>query len=183
MKAILIKSNIYEKRNNKRLVIANQIIRTMLNATATRTSLTRQAIINLSARSKTTSIVKFKKKSNAINELASDDTGIHSHAVNNICIKTECELQRCSQLCDQLKRIDNKGFFTHKPIAGKYCRFVLDHDANNNKDTQYYIKNKDRSKTIDANKAQQYYQNKDIKNDLKMQQYITNHNLNDKMED
>ena len=162
--------------------IENIIKRSMLATATTRTSLTRHTIMNMTpTRLKTITVVKLKKKSNAAKDLATDDTGKHSHAVNNICEKNNCESKQCEKLCDQLKSLDSNGFFTHKPIAGKYCRFICNHDANKQEDAQYFIKNRDKTKQITAAKIKEYYNNKEIKEDKKMQQYIQDNNLYDKI--
>lgn len=129
----------------------------------------------------TTTIVRMKKKSNAVQDLAADDTGIHSHALGQVCVKNDCETKACPQLCDNVKKVYTKGFFTHKPIAGKFCRFVSDFDANNKQDTQYYVKNADKSKEVDGQKASAYYQNKELKPDSKMNNYIQDSNIASKL--
>ena len=134
-------------------------------------------------RHKTTSVVKLKKKTDAAKDLAADDTGKHPHLLENSCIKQDCEKKKCTQLCDTLQSSRCKGFFTHKPIAGKFCRFLSDVDSNNQQDTQYFVKNPDQAKTINVTKAQTYYQQQQIKNDSKMDTYLKIHNLYDKLEE
>lgn len=129
-----------------------------------------------------TKVIRFAKKSTAIKELATDNKGNHPHKITEICIKNDCEKIKCTGLCDTLQKIKTDGYFTHKPIPGKYTRYVSDKDADNKEDTQYYCKNNDKSKEIDAQKAVNYIKNNEIKPDTKMTPYINQPEINAKLE-
>lgn len=151
-------------------------------ATRTHTHVSRnyQNLNYVSNRKATTSVVKLQKQAKP---LAADDTGIHTHAVKEVCEQTNCENKKCITLCNTLKRLDIKGHFTHRPVSGKFCRFISNKDAKNLDQAQYYIKNADKSKQVDAATAQNYYQNGDIKPNANMQNYLKLNNLEDKIND
>lgn len=140
-------------------------------------------IPSMSVRGQTTTVVRMKKNSSASNNLAADDKGIHPHVVGQVCTEQDCEKKECLQLCSSFKKLYTKGFFTHKPIAGKFCRFVSDIDSNNKEDTQYFVKNTDKTKEVAWQKATTYYQNKEINNDNKMNNFMQNSDIINKIHD
>lgn len=125
----------------------------------------------LLGRSHTTTVAKFKSKSTAAQTLASDDTGKHPHILDKFCIDVECFKKQCSELCNNFYNMKTRGFFTHSPIVGKYCRYVHEYDANYKKETQYYVKNTDPDKQADPAKIQSFKDN-DIKVQKQMEIYI-----------
>lgn len=123
----------------------------------------------------------FKKQSKVVQELAIDDTGKHPHLLQKICTKTTCDVTQCPTLCGNLNEVRTKGFFTHKPIAGKYCQFISDIDAQNKNDTQYFVKNNDKTKKISAPEAQAYEKNKEMKSNIPMNNYIQQPEIHEKL--
>ena len=134
------------------------------------------------ARPHTTSIVRLKKKSKAADDLATDDTAKHSHALGFVCTEEKCPTTKCPELCAPLKNVYTKGFFTHKPIAGKFVRYISDKDANDKQDTQYYVKNPNKDKQVTAEKVADYQTKKEIKADDKMNAYIQTNDINNKLD-
>lgn len=130
--------------------------------------------LSLKVRPHTTTVVE---------NLATDDSGKHSHALGQVCIKSDCETKKCPLLCDTVQRVYTKGFFTHKPIAGKFTRFVNDIDADQKQDIQYYVKNSDKTKTITGHQAISYYYNNEIKPDTKMNNYIQQSDIANKIDE
>jgi hypothetical protein len=123
-------------------------------------------------KSRVTEVIRIKQKSGAAKDLAIDETGKHPHTVEKICESKECEVKKCSILCESLKETKATGFLTHGPVAGKFSCFVADIDANGKPGCQYHTKNHDKSKKIDAQKTQQYENSKEIKHDTKVTAYL-----------
>lgn len=140
------------------------------------TQITDSTILNttLTSSYSTKRAVQFKKKSDAAKDLATDDgLNMHTHLVKAECDKSLCRTKKCVELCGKVTSLKTVGFLTHKPVAGKYAKYISDNDANGKNETQYYIKNNDKNKKVDVAKIASYKQN-DIKDKPKFDKFITN---------
>lgn len=89
-------------------------------------------------------LIAYKFKGNAAKDLANDGSGKHTHICKETCVQQDCEEKKCTSLCDTLADRNNLGHNTHKPIAGRFSRFISGTDANGNPQNQYFTKtNKD----------------------------------------
>lgn len=114
---------------------------------------------------------KIKKNSIAAQKLNTDDNNSHVKRLKNTCYTEHCEKRKCANLCGPLKKIEADGHFTHKPMTGKFSRFISEEDVNGNNDKQYYTKNSDKSKQIDATDVKPG----DIKEKLDFVTYVKKH--------
>lgn len=96
---------------------------------------------------------KFKKK--AAQDLANDGTGKHPHICKETCVQPDCSTKKCTSLCDIGDKLDVKAHDTHKPPIGRMCKFISSHDAHGNPDAQYNVKAVPK-KSITATQKQAY---------------------------
>ena len=67
-----------------------------------------------------------------LKNLANDDTGKHTHVIEEKCIITECPSKFCPSLCDKANGFTVKGHNTHKPPIGRLTRFISEGDLKYN---------------------------------------------------
>jgi len=114
---------------------------------------------------------QFKGK--AAKDLANDHTGKHTHVIEEKCIVTDCENQKCPSLCDNANGFAVKGHNTHKPPVGRMTRFVSEKDANGVNKPQYFVPSNTKKEVTEQDRQQKY--SKDIKPDPKQQAFVTQH--------
>ena len=85
-------------------------------------------------------LVAYKFKGNAAKDFANDGSGKHAHICKETCVQQDCAKKKCTYLCDTLVDRNTLGHNTHKPIAGRFSKFISDIDANGNPDPQYFTK-------------------------------------------
>lgn len=127
-------------------------------------------VIQFSKNMSTLKPTRLKKK--AVQDLANDNTGKHTHIAEEQCINTACEKKPCTILCNELKIFTLKGHQTHKPPIGRYCRFVDDKDTKDEEKPQYFVPNAIK-KNLTAKEKENY--GKDIKTDSKQQSFVDEH--------
>lgn len=96
-------------------------------------------------------------KGKAVKALANDNTGNHPHVV--------------TEVCDTLKYVTVNGHNTHKPMIGRFTRFISSIDSNNKENAQYFVKTNDEKK---ATNQEINNHGKDIKNDSKSTSFVNN---------
>jgi hypothetical protein len=127
-------------------------------------------VVQFSKNMSTLKPTRLKKK--AVQDLANDNTGKHTHIAEEQCINTDCEKKPCTILCNELKIFILKGHQTHKPPIGRYCRFVDDKDTKGEEKPQYFVPNAIK-KNLTAKEKENY--GKDIKTDSKQQSFVDEH--------
>lgn len=174
----LIKNMDYEK-------IIKRNMLTMLNFAGTKCTKVSHSVLPQIQNASMSSVknIRFKKNSPAAKDLSADNSGNHIHRVTEKCDQSFCEQQKCTNICSVLEEVKTEGHYTHGPHPGKFSRFLSAEDAKGNKKSQYYTKNCDKTKKISGQKAQQYYQNNQIKNDRDMDNYVSKKEISSKFDD
>ena len=98
--------------------------------------------------------------------LSNDNSGKHPHIVKESCESKDCDNKVCSTVCDNNNQFSVLGHNTHKPLIGRFSKFISDYDANGEPDVQYFTKT-NQPKTITGEEKKNL--EKLIKNDTENQ--------------
>lgn len=63
-------------------------------------------------------------------QFVNDGTGKHIPVVKEECVFADCKNKKCSSLCDTEKVSVIKAHNTHKPIIGRFTKFISESAAN-----------------------------------------------------
>ena len=151
-----------------------------VNGLRTETALNPSTLQNKQSNNMAT-LVACKLKKQAAKDLANDGTGKHTHIYKDVCVQNDCEEKKCSSPCDTLLKRRFLGHNTHKPLIGRFSKFIGAVDANGNPDSQYFTRENE-DKTINAATVSQYNSN-EIKNNNGTTSYINSVDLRNKYEE
>ena len=150
-----------------------------VNGLRTETALNPSTLQN--KQSNMATLVACKLHKQAAKDLANDGTGKHTHVYQDVCVQSDCEEKKCSSACDTLLKRRFLGHNTHKPLIGRFSKFIGDVDANGNPDSQYFTRENE-DKTINAATVNQYKPN-EIKTNAGTTAYVNSSELRNKYEE
>lgn len=110
-----------------------------------------------------------KVNGKAVQELANDGTGKHTHITKQECSAEDCASKKCTALCAIPTKTSFEGHNTHKPPIGRFARVISEEDVNGNQQTQYFVPT---NKKIEITEQEKQQYGKDIKPDPKTKKYV-----------